>query len=82
MMPEFSRLNLFFQFVLLVCTADLGKLAKRNACRPPHCSWAMIRGNVNWLLSAATAHEQRDIRFARFPKITVYLLCFSVKLLV
>ena len=49
-------------------TADLGKLAKRDACRPPYCSCAMVRGNVNWLLSAATVHEQRadNARFCKF----------------
>ena len=40
-------------------TANLGKLAKRDSCHPLYCSCAVIRGNVNWLLSAATAHEQR-----------------------
>ena len=49
--------------VIVTVTADLGKLAERDACRPPHCSCAMIRGNMNWLLSAATAHEQRARTF-------------------
>ena len=64
-------------------TADLGKLGKRDACRPPHCSCAMIRGNVNWLLSAATVHEQRADNARTFLQVSYtappILHCFRRK---
>ena len=59
--------------VIVTVTADLGKIAKRDACRPPHRSCAMIRGNMNWLLSSATAHEQRADNARPFLRVSLKL---------
>ena len=47
------------------------KICKMRSVPPAHCSCAMIRGNVNWLLSAATAHEQRAENTRTFLQVSL-----------
>ena len=61
----------YFRGICESCYCGFRKTCKTQCVPPAHCSCAMMRGNVNWLLSTATAHEQRAENTRTFLQVSL-----------